>query len=93
MFETSLLDYLSNVKVNYYITVGVKLVKEFFGDVVLDKFDVNEPDGTTLDSKRTNSLFSVFISAFVITIIVLLLEIFERNLERKGGGVEGQMTF
>ncbi len=75
MFETSLLDYLNKVKVNFYIKVGVKLVKGFYGDDILDKFYVNEPDGTTLDSKRTNSLFLVFISALVIPIIVLLFEI------------------
>ncbi len=75
MFETSLLDYLNNVKVNFYTTVGVKLVKMFYGEDILDKFYVNEPDGTTLDLKRTNSLFLVFISALVIPIIVLLLEI------------------
>jgi hypothetical protein len=75
MFETSLLDYLNKVKVNYYITVGVKLAKVLYGDDVLDKFYVNEPDGTTLDSKRTKSLFLVFISALVIPIIVLLFEI------------------
>jgi hypothetical protein len=75
MFETSLLDYLNKVKVNYYITVGVKLAKVLYEDDILDKFYVNEPDGTTLDWKRTNSLFLVFISALVIPIIVLLLEI------------------
>jgi hypothetical protein len=75
MFETSLFDYLNKAKVDYYITVGVKLVKVFYGEDILDKFYVNEPDGTTLDSKRTNSLFLVFISALVIPIIVLLLEI------------------
>ncbi len=75
MFESSLLDYLNKVKADFYITVGLKLVKELYGDDILDKFYVNEPDGTTLDSKRTNSLFLVFISALVIPIIVLLLEI------------------
>ncbi len=75
MFESSLLDYLNIAKVDYYITVGVKLVKLFYGDDILDKFYVNEPDDTTLDSKRTNSLFLAFISALVIPIIVLLFEI------------------
>ncbi len=75
MFETSLLDYLNKAKVDYYITVGIKLVKGFYGEDILDKFYVNEPDGTTLESKRTNSLFLAFISALVIPIIVLLLEI------------------
>ena len=75
MFETSLLDYLNKVKADFYITVGLKLVKLFYGDDILGKFYVNEPDGTTLDSKRTNSLFLVFILALVIPIIVLLLEI------------------
>jgi uncharacterized BrkB/YihY/UPF0761 family membrane protein len=75
MFETSLLDYLNKAKVNYYVTVGVNLVKVFYGDDILNKYYVNEPDGTTLDSKRTNSLFLVFILALVIPIIVLLLEI------------------
>ncbi len=75
MFETSLLDYLNKVKVNYYITIGVKLVKQFYGDDILNKFYVNEPDGTTLDSKRTNSLFLVFLLALMIPMIVLLLEI------------------
>ncbi len=75
MFETSLLDYLNKVKADFYITIGVKLVKESYGDDILDKFYVNEPVRTTLDSKRTNSLFLAFISALVIPIIVLLFEI------------------
>jgi len=75
MFETALFDYWTKVKVKFYTTVGVKLLKMYKGDDILDKFYVDEPKWTEVDFKRTGSLFLLLLSSLLIPIFVLLLEI------------------
>ncbi len=74
MFETALFDYWTKVKVKFYITVGVKLLKMYRGDDILDKFYVDESKWTEVDLKRTGSLFLLLLSSLLIPIFVLLLE-------------------
>jgi hypothetical protein len=74
MFETALFDYWTKVKVKFYITVGVKLLKMYKGDDIMDKFYVNEPKWTEVDFERTGSLFLLLLSSLLIPLFVLLLE-------------------
>jgi len=82
LFEVSLLDYWIDAKVNFYLTAGLKLLKQFKGDI-LDQFIDEEPELEPLKLIKIGSLFLWLLYCSIFHSIVFVSELLYSSLSER----------